>query len=237
MVLKRIFLALPVLLVFLLSLLLHAPSRLASGFLPPALQVDAWGGSLIDGQMQGRVGLQPVQLGWTWHPASLFRLALALGLDLQAPVKAGLQLQRGPWSLSATIAQLRIPAGAAPWLGPGAVTPAWQGSGLAFTRRHSGAWRQGEGTLMTPGGPLRLNLQGQIQELVLPAARIVWQVKGDDLVGELRQSEGNAALATVTLTGDHRIQWQVRDRLLRLKAGYVSQNDPDLVVLTVAEPL
>ncbi len=237
MVLKRVLLALPVLLVFLLSLLLHAPSRVMSGMLPPELQVDVWGGSLVDGQLQGRFGSQPVQAGWTWQPASLLRLSLGLGLGLQVPVDADVHVDRGPLSVKLDIARLHIPAGAASWLGAGTVLPAWQGHDLSFVRRHSGAWRSGEGVLTSPGGALRLNLQGQVQELVLPPARIIWHVRGDDLIGELRQSQGDASLATLTLTGDHRIQWQVRDRLLRLKTGYVSQNDPDLVVLTVAEPL
>jgi len=236
-VLKRVGLALPIFLVFLLSLLLHAPARVLSVFMPATLQAGAWGGSLINGQVQGVLGQQPAQLGWDWHPASLLRLALDLDLELQSPVNGSLRLERGPLSLTLDIASLRIPAGAAPWLGAGTVIPAWQGSGLAFARRHSGAWQRGEGSLTTPGGPLRLDLQGQVQQLVLPPARIIWRVKGDDLVGELRQIDGNAPLATLTLTGDHRIQWQVRDRMLRLKSGYVSQNDPDLVVLTVAEPL
>lgn len=237
MVLKRLLLALPVVLVFLLSLLLHSPARVISSVLPPALQVDTWGGSLRDGQAQGRFQQQPVHIAWDWHPASLLRLSLGLDLVLQGPVSAALALDRGPLALALDISRLHIPAGAAPWLGTGTVLPAWQGSGLRFVRRHAGAWRQGEGVMTTAGGPLRLNLQGQVQALTLPPSRVAWRVQDDDLIGELRQIDGNAALATLTLTADHRIQWQIRDRLLRLKAGYVSQNDPDLVVLTVAEPL
>ena len=237
MVLKRFFLALPVLLIFLLSLLLHAPSRLLSGLLPSDLQVEAWGGSLIDGQLRGRVGQQSVQLAWVWHPAALLRLSLDMDIRLATPLQASFRLTRGPLADALAVSALRIPAGAAPWLGQGNVTPGWQGHDLSFSRRHAGAWHQGEGVLTSPGGPLRLDLQGQVQELVLPPARIVWRNQADSLVGELRQADGNAALATLTLTGDNRIQWQVRDRLLRLKAGYASQNDPDLVVLTVAEPL
>lgn len=237
MVLKRLFLAVPVVLVFLLSLLLHSPAKVASSALPPGLQADSWGGSLLDGQVEGRLGLQPVHIAWDWHPLSLLRLSLGLGLTLQGPVSAELMLDRGPLSLSLDITRLRIPAGDAPWLGNGTVLPSWQGSALHFVRRHSGAWSAGEGVMTTAGGPLRLNLQGQVQALTLPPSRVTWQVRDDNLVGELRQVAGNAALATLTLTADHRIQWQVRDRLLRLKAGYVSQNDPDLVVLTVAEPL
>ncbi len=237
MVLKRLLLAVPVMLVFLLSLVLHAPAKVVSGVLPSGFQANAWGGSLRDGQVEGRLGMQPVHLAWDWHPLSMLRLSLGLGLTLQGPAFAELMLDRGPLSLSLDIARLRIPAGDASWLGNGTVLPAWQGSDLRFVRRHTGAWRDGEGVMVTTGGPLRLNLQGQVQALTLPPSRITWRIQEDNLVGELRQIAGNAALATLTLTADHRIQWQVRDRLLRLKAGYASQNDPDLVVLTVAEPL
>lgn len=237
MVFKRLLLALPVVLILLLSLLLHAPARVISGALPSALQIDAWGGSLLDGQAQGRFQQQPVHLAWDWHPARLLRLSLGLDLLLQGPVSAELMLDRGPLTSALEISRLAIPAGNAPWLGSGTVLPAWQGSGLRLVRSHAGAWRQGEGSMTTAGGPLRLSLQGQVQALVLPPSRVTWRVQNDDLIGELRQIDGNAALATLTLTDDQRIQWQIRDRLLRLKSGYVSQNDPDLVVLTVAEPL
>lgn len=234
---KRVLLAVPILLALLLSASLHAPSRLLASSLPPALQAQAWGGSLLSGQMQGYYRSQSLHAAWRWLPSRLLRLQLGLELGLHGPLEAEALLLRGPFSRAVYVSLLRIPAGNADWLASGTLLPAWQGRDMHFARKSSGEWTAGEGLLLSNGGALRLNLQGQVQELVLPPASIRWQVREGALAGELRQRADNAALATLTLTADNRIQWQVRDRLLRLKPGYSSQNDPDLVVLTVAEPL
>lgn len=237
MAFKRFLLALPVLLILLLSLALHAPARILAGLLSPGMQVQAWGGSLVDGQLTGMLGTQPLHLDWTLKPAQLLWLTTALDARAQGPLDARMLLARGPRTWSVSFPQLRLAAGPLPALGGGTVTPAWQGRDLEFARRHAGAWVRGAGSLLTAGGPLRLSLQGQMHELLLPAARISWSVRDEALIGELRQQSDNAALATLTLSADHRIQWQLRDRLLRLKAGYQAGNDPDLIVLTVSEPL
>lgn len=234
---KRVFLSLLLLLTFLLSLLLHAPARVVSGQVPPVLQAGEWGGTLLTGQVSGRYGQWPLYLAWDWRLSALWRLAIGVDAEVRGLVDARVEASRGPLSWRVDMATLRIPAGPSDWLGRGTVLPAWQGGGLAFSRRHGGAWQAGSGSLSTPGGLLKLNLQGQTHEIQLPPARIIWRVSEGALIGDLRQVEGNAALATLTLTADNRIQWQIRDRLLRMKAGYSSQNDPDLVVLTVAGPL
>lgn len=240
----RIMLAIPVALMLLASLLLHAPvsllaSRLASAFSAnDALAANVeMGGTLLNGQLQMRRQGQPLYMAWQLQLDALWHLAYGADISLAGPMelKAAWQKRPGDWSLAVT--DMRTRAGDASWLQPQLILPSWRSTQLAFSRASNGDWRAGSGELQTEGGLLRVNLQGQIQEMQIPASTLRWRVVNTNLVGELSQRADGGALAAITLTADQRIQWQIRERLLRLKPGYLGRNDLDLVVLTVSEPL
>jgi len=231
----RIMLAIPVVFMLLASLLLHAPaSLLASRFAAVNATI---GGTLLDGQVQVQRQGQPLYLAWQLKLDALWRLAYGADIDIAGPIalKADWQKRLGGWSLSVT--EVKTQAGDASWLQPQWILPSWRSSQLAFSRASNGDWRSGSGELQTEGGLLRINLQGQTQEMQIPAAALRWRVVNNNLLGELRQRADDGVLAAITLTADQRIQWQIRERLLRLKPGYLGRNDLDLVVLTVSEPL
>lgn len=234
-------LAIPVTLVLLVSLLLHAPAsvlapRLASAS-PLPLVDPAFGGTLLSGQLQMQQQGLPLYLAWQLRLDAWWHLAYGADILVAGPValKANWLKRLGGWTFS--VSDVRTPAGDASWLQPELVLPAWRSSQMTFGRDSNGNWSEGSGELQTEGGLLRMNLQGQIQEMQIPAAALRWRVVNNNLVGELRQRDDGGALAAITLTADQRIQWQVRERLLRLKSGYLGRNDLDLVVLTVSEPL
>lgn len=240
----RIMVAIPVALMLLLSLLLHAPASLLASRLASVMSASGtmagnvvMGGTLIDGQLQAQRQGQQLYLAWQLQLGALWRLAYGADIYLEGPIalKAAWQKRPDGWSLMLT--DVRTQAGDAGWLQPQLVLPSWYSPKVVFDRTSNGEWRSGSGELQTEGGLLRINLQGQIQEMQIPAAALRWRVVNNNLVGELRQRADDGALAAITLTADQRIQWQIRERLLRLKPGYLGRNDLDLVVLTVSEPL
>lgn len=236
--------ALPIAIVFLISLVLHAPASLVMSRLAPMLMTNGvdpqqvvLGGTLRDGQMQmHRQGI-PFYMAWQLQLGALWRLGYGSDLTLGGPValKASWQKQPGKWAIQ--LKDVQTQSGDASWLLPELAMPAWRSRDMQFARSHQGEWLQASGELTSNGGLLRLNLQGQIQEMQIPASVLHWKVVNKNLVGELTQRADGGALAAVTLTADQRIQWQIRERLLRLKPGYLGKNDLDLVVLTVSEPL
>ncbi len=239
-----IMMAIPVALMLLASLLLHAPASLLSSRLAPALPLMGAaasdikvGGTLLDGQLQMQRQGQPLYLAWQLQLGNLWRLAYGTGITLAGPIELRADWQKRPdaWMLGLT--DVKTQAGDASWLQPQLVLPAWHSPQMQFSRAVNGDWQSGSGELQTEGGLLRINLQGQMQEMQIPAAALRWRVVKNNLVGELRQRADDGALAAITLTADQRIQWQIRERLLRLKPGYLGRNDLDLVVLTVSEPL
>jgi hypothetical protein len=229
-------LLLPFVLIVLASLLVHAPSRVLQSSMPESFQPERWGGTIFNGQVVGRYQQFPTYIDWSWRTSGLFTFSLAADLRIRSSLTADLNLQRGPMAWRIDVPQLVLAAGAVPGLPAGFVMPAWRGGNIQVSRAYSGEWQEASGRLLTAGGPMRLVLQGQVQEIALPAAVIELSLRDQDLVADMKTDAGEA-LATMTLTADHRVQWQLRDRLLRLKPGYVSQNDLDLIVLTVAEPL
>lgn len=240
----RIMLAIPVASVLLLSLLLHAPVSLLATRLDAALSMSdfltppvALGGTVLDGQLQAQRQGRPLYVAWKLRLDALWQLSYGAEINLVGPMALTADWRKSPRSWSLTLPQLQTQAGDASWLQPQLVLPAWRGRHLAFSRANDGRWLEGGGELQTPGGLLRMNLQGQIQEMQIPAAALRWRVVGNNLQGELRQQADGGVLAALTLTADQRIQWQIRERLLRLKPGYLGRNDLDLVVLTVSEPL
>jgi len=241
---KWFMMAIPIVIVLLISLVLHAPASLVVSRLAPVMVANgvdagsiALGGTLLDGQLQTRRQGAPLYIAWQLQLGSLWRFAYGADLILGGPValKASWQKQPGQWSLQVT--DVRTQAGDASWLLPQLVMPAWRSDSMQFARNTKGEWLNASGELVTQGGLLRLNLQGQVQEMQIPAATLRWRIVNQNLVGELSQRADGGALAAVTLTADQRIQWQIRERLLRLKPGYLGKNDLDLVVLTVSEPL
>lgn len=236
MTFKRILLTLPVLVVLALSLSLHAPARLLAGLVPVGLGVERWGGTLADGQVSGRFRQQPFHVSWALELPALFRLSLQARVRVQGPLEADLVFQRHPlgWSIHAD--RLSFQPEASVWVGAGMQLTRWQGGPLRLSRRGDGGWHEASGDLRTPGGPMQLSIQGQVHALTLPPSRLALAVEEDALRVSLMQND-RRPLASVSLSADQRIEWQLRDRLLRLKAGFVSQNDPDLVVLKVSEPL
>lgn len=236
--------ALPIAIVFLISMLLHAPAQVLLSRLSPALtaggidpQQVLLGGTLRAGQIQAQRQGSPFYMAWQLKLAALWRLSYGADVILAGPVslKASWQKQPGQWVVQ--LSDVQTQGGDASWLLPQLAMPAWRSREMQFARDTSGEWRQGRGELSSNGGLLRLNLQGQIQEMHIPAAVLRWKIVNKNLVGELTQRADGGALAAITLTADQRIQWQIRERLLRLKPGYLGKNDLDLVVLTVSEPL
>lgn len=230
-------LLIPAFVALLVSLLVHAPARLLAHVMPPDLAVQDWGGTVFNGQLDAQFQQQPVYLAWHLQPLRLLLLSLGAEVTVQGVVQSHAVVSYSPLSWSVTLNDLVLSHEAASLFSNDSRLPAWTGRDLKFARAKSGEWTAGEGLMQSPGGPTRLSLQGQIYELNLPPSTIRWQLVKGDLVGQLQQQADRGALATVTLTANHRIQWQIRDRMLRLKTGYTSRNDPDLVVLTVAEPL
>ena len=236
MTLKRILLTLPVLVALILSLSLHAPSRLLAGMVPAGLGVERWGGTLADGQVSGHFRQQPFYLGWTLELPALLTMSLQARVHVRGPLEADLVFQKRLLSWSAQVSQVSFQPAASAWLGPGMQLTRWQGGPLLLSRHGDGVWHEASGDLRTPGGPMQLSIQGQVHALTLPPSRISLAVEEDALRVSLMQND-RQPLASVRLSADRRIEWQLRDRLLRLKPGFVSQNDPDLVVLKVSEPL
>lgn len=235
--LKRLAFVFLLLMVFGFSALYHAPARLLAPSMPPTFGVNTWGGTLFNGQILGAYKQKPFFITWQWRAAELWRLRLSAQASVTGPFDAVMEAAKSPLGWQIDLTNLRLPAGESVLLGLGTMTPAWQSPALTIARAGDGQWTQADGVMITAGGMLRLNLQGQVQEINLPSAALTWTITDGNLVGDLRQRDGNMALATLTLTHDDRIQWQVRDRLLRLKPNYTSTNSPDLIVLTVAEPL
>lgn len=240
----RIMVAIPVALMLLISLLLHAPASLLAARLAPVLAAAgataggiAMGGTLLDGQLQAQRQGQSLFVAWQLKLGSLWRLAYGADIRLAGPIALMADWQKRPGSWSLALTDVKTQAGDAAWLQPQLVLPSWRSSQMQFSRTGDGSWQSGTGQLQTEGGLLRVNLQGQIQEMQIPASVLRWRVVNNNLVGELRQQADDGALAAITLTADQRIQWQIRERLLRLKPGYLGRNDLDLVVLTVSEPL
>ena len=236
MTFKRILLTLPVLVALTLSLSLHAPARLLVGLVPVGLGVERWGGTLADGQVSGHFRQQPYYLGWTLELPALLRLSLQARVHVHGPLEADLLFQKQPLGWSVQAGHVSFQPAASAWLGPGMQLTRWQGGPLLLSRRGDGVWREASGDLRTPGGPMQLSIQGQVHALTLPPSRMALAVEEDALRVSLMQND-RQPLASVRLSADQRIEWQLRDRLLRLKPGFVSQNDPDLVVLKVSEPL
>lgn len=235
--LKRLAFILFLLMVFGFSALYHAPARLLASAMPPTLGVNTWGGTLFNGQVLGAYKQKPFFITWQWRASELWRLRLTAQASVAGPFDALMAASKSPLGWHMDLTDVRLPAGESVLLGPGTSIPAWQSPVLTIARASNGQWTQANGAMITAGGLLRLNLQGQVQEINLPSAALTWSLNEGNLVGDLRQRDGNMALATLTLTHDDRIQWQIRDRLLRLKPNYTSTNSPDLIVLTVAEPL
>lgn len=238
MLFKRLLWLLPAFLVLMLSLVLHAPARWLAPAVPASLPVSAWGGSVMAGQLAATYRGRPLYAAWRLRWPDLLRLQAGLDLRLRGEIGTDAVLRRGllgGWRLE--LSRLTLTAQAGAWLLPGSQLPAWEGRDVVLARAGGGAWREAGGRLASSGGPLQLNMQGQIQSLTLPPVVLRWSLREQDLIGELRQRDGDLPLASVTLTAGQRIQWQLRDRLLRLKSGYSSQNNPDLVVLSVSEPL
>lgn len=234
---KRIVFFCLLLLVFGFSALYHAPARLLAPLMAPTLGVNNWGGTLFNGQALGAFKQKPFFITWQWRAIELWRFRLSAQASVAGPFDAVMTASKSPLGWQMHLSNLRLPAGQSVLLGPGTAIPAWQSPSLRIARASDGQWIEADGSLLTAGGMLRLNLQGQVQEINLPSSALNWSIKDGNLVGDLRQRAGNMALATLTLTHDDRIQWQIRDRLLRLKPTYTSTNSPDLIVLTVAEPL
>lgn len=237
-------LAIPVALMLLASLLLHAPASLLASRLASALSANdvlaanaTIGGTLLNGQLQVQRQGQPLYLAWQLQLDALWRLAYGADIAIAGPIALKADWQKRPSGWSLTVTSVKTQAGDASWLQPQLVLPSWRSPQLEFSRASNGDWRSGSGELQTEGGLLRINLQGQMQEMQIPAAALSWRVVNNNLLGELRQRADDGVLAAITLTADQRIQWQIRERLLRLKPGYLGRNDLDLVVLTVSEPL
>lgn len=234
---KRFAFVFIILLVFGLSAIYHAPARILAPVLAPTIGVTQWGGTVFDGQVLGAYKQKPFYMTWQWQVSALWRLNLRANASVSGPFDATVAASKSPLGWDIDLSQLRLPAGPSVLLGAGTIIPAWRSAALTIARASDGQWTAANGAMVTEGGLIRLNLQGQIQEITLPAATLTWTINDGNLVGDLRQREGKMALATLTLTADDRIQWQIRDRLLRLKPTYSSQNNPDMIVLTVAEPL
>lgn len=233
---KRLVMGAVILLVLVCSLILHAPAWVLDKAVRGHWQASAWGGSVVEGESQGSLMGNMQQLAWHWHPAALLRLALTLDLRARGGLTSDGQVTLTPLRKRFEADRLDLSAALASQMLTGSQLPAWSGRGIVLEHDHGG-WSEASGVLRSPGGAVRLNLQGQVYELTLPPVVLRLAAREGDLVIDLRQQADNGVLATVTLTASQRIKWQVHDRLLRLKTGYVSQNNPDLVVLTVSEPL
>lgn len=237
MVLKRFGFALLLSLVFVVSVLLHAPAQQLARGLPPTVGVKAWGGTVTQGQFDGAYQQQPIFLSWDWRLPALLAGRIEAQSQVIGTVNGQLHLRLSPLSWQASLQRFSLKPGNWMVLPPGTQMPAWQSSEVVLKRASSGEWLEAKGAMTTPGGPSRLVLQGQVQEFTMPKAVMRFTVENGGLLADLRQSEDNAPLARLTLSADNRLEWRVRDRLLRLSPKYVSTNEPDVEVLTVSEPL
>lgn len=220
-----------------MSLVLHAPAQQLARWLPPTVGVMSWGGTVMNGQFSGAFKQQPLYVSWNWQLSSLLLAKLAAETEVRGAVNGNLAVSSSLFGWQATLQRFMLDSGNWMILPPGTQMPQWQSAGINIERSSDGEWLAADGVLTTVGGAARLMLQGQVQELTLPAATMTLRIDKGSLVAELTQTADKSALARLSLSADNRLEWRVRDRLLRFNPKYISANEPDVEVLTVSEPL
>lgn len=232
-------------LVLVLALIVRAPASLLQKAVPAAspLRVNAWGGTLWNGQAAFTQGGEGGFLGWRWQPLSLLKGNLALEARAQGALEVtgllelglrGWRVQRLQGEIPASLVQSLLPAG---WRLPGRVEAtdlllAHQGYG------RQGAWRAAGGRLRWSGGVMQFAMSGQLQSATLPPLLLSLRLEGDTAVLSLDEEAGNQGLATIRLGPDGVVETQLRERLLRYSPSYRgSGSNPDAVVVTAKQAL
>jgi hypothetical protein len=226
--------------VLLLGLLLRAPASLMQKALPATLplQVQAWGGTLWQGQAAFRQGDEDGFLRWQLQPARLLTGKAALQLQAQGALALAGTLEIGPgtWRLQelrgdvpARLLQSLLPPG---WSLPGSV----EADAVELARKGSdkGPWLAAAGSLHWGGGAMQFNLSGQPQGATLPPLLATLALDGETLVLGLSEAASQQALAETRIAPDGSVETKLRERLLRY-SGRSGGNDPDAVVVTMAQ--
>jgi hypothetical protein len=232
------------LLALVLAMLVQAPASLLKKALPATLpvQVQAWGGTLWNGQADWQQGSLQGQLRWQLRPWQLLLGHASADIDLEGdvPLKGRLTVGAGgSWSaedLSGTIpAELLRPVLPAGWDLPGSL----RADKLSLSRAglHKGNWRAGSGSLHWQGGAMTFDLNGQPASATLPPVMLGLKLEGDTVVLGLVEEAGQLSLAELRAGSDNMLETRVRQRLLAYSPSYHGQGSPDQIVVTAKQPL
>jgi general secretion pathway protein N len=231
-------------LVLVLAMIAQAPASLLKKALPASLpiQVDAWGGTVWNGQADWHQGSLQGQLAWTLRPAQLLLGRAAADVRLSGDVALTTRLSvrpGGAWALDDVNGRLPV-ALVQPWLPAGWNLPGElqaEHVALARAKLNKAAWRQAGGSLHWAGGPMNYSVNGQAQSATLPPLTLDLRQDNDTLVLTLQEAAGKLGLATVRLGPDDMLETQLRQRLLAYSPGYHGEGSPDQVVVTAKQPL
>ncbi|MFZ5561986.1 MAG: type II secretion system protein N [Pseudomonadota bacterium] len=225
--------------VLVLALLARAPASLLQKALPAALpvQVQAWGGTVWNGQAVFRQGAEEGFLQWQLLPLRLLTGKAALQMQARGALDMAGVVELGPgsWRLQALhgemparLLQALLPPG---WSLPGSV----QAEQVALARKGSrGPWRQASGRLLWGGGAMQFNLGGHPQGATLPPLQAGLALEGETLVLSLSEAANHQVLAEARMAPDGTVETRLRERLLRY-AGRSSGTDPDAVAVTLSQ--
>ena len=224
------------------ALVVRAPASLLQKAVPPAAGVQAWGGTVWNGQARLQQGDDGSFMTWQLHPLRLLAGRLAADVRSVGGVRlaGAVELGRHAWQVRgmqgevpATLLQSLLPPG---WQFAGAV----RAESLVLAREGGlkGAWTAAGGQLHWAGGEMHYSVNGQQQVATLPPLVVNLRLDGDTLMLSLNEEAGNLGLATLRLAPDGMAETQLRERLLRYSPGYRSTgSDPDAVVVTARQPL
>ncbi|MDF3029877.1 MAG: hypothetical protein K0R03_435 [Moraxellaceae bacterium] len=226
--------------VLLLALVLRAPASLLQKALPATLplQVQAWGGTVWNGQMSVRQGGEDSFVRWRLQPTRLLLGKAALQMQVRGALDLAGTLELGTksWRLQglrgevpAQMLQAVLPSG---WNLPGNVQA--EQVELARKGRDRGPWQAAAGELRWGGGAMQFNLGSQPQGANLPPLVASLGLDGETLVLSLSEAAGRQTLAEARVAPDGAVETKLRERLLRY-AGRTSGTDPDAVVVTMAQ--
>lgn len=232
------------LLMLVLAMIVQAPASLLRKALPATLpvQVNAWGGTLWNGQLAWQQGSLQGQLRWQLLPWQLFLGHASADVDVEGDVQLSGRISvgaGGAWKLQdlhgsfpAVLARPVLPAG---WDLPGTLSASEVSVGRGALRK--GPWKLAGGSLHWQGGTMTFDVNGQPASARMPPLLLNLRLDNDTLVLGLAEEAGNLPLAGLRISPDSMLETQVRQRLLAYSADYHGQGSPDMVVVTARQPL
>ena len=221
-------------------LIVQAPARIIANFLPNTTRsmLQAWGGTIWSGQVNGQYQGVLGQIRWQFEPLALLKLKLGIKLDVitNASELSGQLLWRGS-SVQLLDAKGQIASNELQLLLSG-----WQLPQAPVVIKHltvsydNQAWQNSQGTIFWQGGALDYVLEGQRHHINLPAVSI--NVKNDqkNLELALKDTQQDVNLATFIVRGSM-LESRLTQRLLSYAPNYRGVAEPDAIVVTSTQPL